>query len=159
MCIWHERLYLQKYFGFRLLVYFAIRKSRPITIERMLHGPLWFVDSLSNQNVNMILVPIYVARFWERAALHIFHIFLSSRYTFIGWACCWFCKSWNNLQLHISTCLCWIQILEYQIAKMIESNSIKIPDKKKDFRDVILNLYTESCVAITYLPKFGVKYK
>lgn len=42
---------------------------------------------------------------------------------------------------------------------MIENNPIKIPDKKKDFRDVILNLYTESYIAITYLPKIGIKYK
>lgn len=42
---------------------------------------------------------------------------------------------------------------------MIESNSIKIPDKKKGFRGVILNPYTESYVAIAYLPKLGMKYK
>lgn len=42
---------------------------------------------------------------------------------------------------------------------MIENNSNKIPDKKKGFRDVILNLYAESYIAITYLPEFGVKYK
>lgn len=50
------------------------------------------------------------------------------------------CKSWNNLQMHISTCLCWIQMFEYWVAKMIESNSIKIPDKKKGFSEMILNL-------------------
>lgn len=118
-----------------------------------------FVQSLSSHNANTILVPAYVIRFWESTALHTFHIFLSSRHTFIGWACFWLWKSWSNLQLHISVCLCWIQIFEYQIAKMIENNSIKIPGKKKSFREVILNLYTESYITITCLPKFGVKYK